>query len=96
MLSAVVQPLQRLPTPLLTPLPMIFTVLGPGLLLWVLAFHLPVHYPQETMAPYPDTSPATMELGHPQAPTTTSSVAGNAKTDQHPLLKSRNAFERHV
>ena len=80
MLSTIVRAIQRLPKPLITPLPMIFTFLGPGLLIWLLAFHIPVPYPQETMAPYPDESPATMELGRRYMPAPATEVATAPET----------------
>ena len=67
MLSNLSRAFERLPKPLIPLLPISFGFLGPGLLLWLVAFHIPVPYPQETMAPYADSSPATMELGHQQA-----------------------------
>ncbi len=52
-LEVLYQSIMRRPSPLIQPVPILFAFLGPGLLLWLIAFHIPVHYPQETMAPYP-------------------------------------------
>jgi hypothetical protein len=65
MFAILLRAVERLPKPFIALLPITFAFLGPGLLLWLLAFHVPVPYPQETMAPYPVESPATMELGRP-------------------------------
>ena len=62
-IAILLRAVERLPKPFIALLPISFAFLGPGLLLWLLAFHVRVPYPQETMAPYPDESPATTEPG---------------------------------
>jgi hypothetical protein len=54
-LQALYERIMRKPPPIIQLLPLIFAFLGPGLVLWLIAFHIPVHYPQETMAPYAQT-----------------------------------------
>lgn len=88
MLSTIVRAIQRLPKPLITLLPMIFTFLGPGLLIWVLAFHIPVPYPQETMAPYPHASAATMELSPRYESASPTAVATAPQTSRRNVVKA--------
>ena len=88
MLATIGRALKRLPQPLVPFLPMLVTVLGPGLLLWVVAFHIPVNYPQETMAPYPHGLTANMLPGHGEAP---AQAVASAPTDtwRHPGTRPR-------
>jgi hypothetical protein len=60
---------------------------GPGLLIWLLAFHIPVRYPQETMAPYVVSTPAAMRPGPAQAHALSNPDAPGARRGQPPGAK---------
>ena len=75
--------LLRLPTPLLTPLPMIVTFLV-GLGIWTIAFSIPVRYPQETMAPYPDSASIAVGSARSPTPAAAASVRQRQRAAQRP------------
>lgn len=83
--------LLRLPTPLLTPLPMLVTFLV-GLVIWTIAFSIPVPYPQETMAPYPDATSIATGPGHSQARSAATAAARSAR----PVQRAAHQLENNV
>jgi len=81
--------LLRLPKPLLTPLPMIVTFLV-GLAIWTIAFSIPVRYPQETMAPYPDSTSIAVGPGRSHARSPTTAAAASARQSQRPAQQPQS------
>jgi hypothetical protein len=84
----------RLPKPFIPLLPIVLSFAGPGLLIWLLAFHVRVPYPQETMAPYVDSTPATMDLARHQAPARSIPPAAAAGLERSPPAPRRSNAAR--